>query len=152
MVPVAIPGLSLYHASKWGLEGFWEAVIPEVAPFGIAVTMVQPGSARTSFGRNVVVASAMPEYAQTPVAIRRAKAAAGGSGPSFPGDPVKIAQAIIRCAEMSDPPRRLALGSDAYRLIGTALRAQLAELEASREVTCSTDADDDVPAAVTETD
>jgi NAD(P)-dependent dehydrogenase (short-subunit alcohol dehydrogenase family) len=72
MVPVAIPGLSLYHATKWGLEGFWEAVIPEIAPFGIGVTMVQPGSARTSFGRNVAVAPALPDYEQTPVATRRA--------------------------------------------------------------------------------
>jgi NAD(P)-dependent dehydrogenase (short-subunit alcohol dehydrogenase family) len=142
MVPVAIPGLSLYHAAKWGVEGFWEAVIPEIAPFGIGVTMVQPGSARTSFGASVAVAPAMPEYERTPVAARRAKAAAGGSGLAAPGDPVKMARAIIECASRPNAPRRLTLGSDAYRLIGAALREQLAELEASREVTCSTDADD----------
>jgi NAD(P)-dependent dehydrogenase (short-subunit alcohol dehydrogenase family) len=133
MVPIAIPGLSIYHAAKWGVEGFWEAVIPEIAPFGIGVTMVQPGSARTSFGRGVTIAPAIPEYQRTPVALRRAKA---------PGDPVKMARAIITCAELPRPPRRLTLGSDAYRQIGAALREQLAELEAGKTVACATDADD----------
>jgi NAD(P)-dependent dehydrogenase (short-subunit alcohol dehydrogenase family) len=46
----AMPGLSIYHATKWGIEGFLEALIPEVAPFGIEVTMVEPGTSRTNFG------------------------------------------------------------------------------------------------------
>ena len=47
---IAFPTLSLYHATKWGIEGFFESVIPEVTPFGIQVTLVEPGSARTNFG------------------------------------------------------------------------------------------------------
>lgn len=46
---VAFPGNSLYHASKWGLEGFSESLAQEVAPFGIGVTIVEPGGARTEF-------------------------------------------------------------------------------------------------------
>jgi hypothetical protein len=104
--------------------------------------MVQPGSARTSFGGSVAIAPAIPEYQRTPAALRRAKAAAGGSGLGSPGDPAKMAQAIITCAELPTPPRRLTLGSDAYRLIGAALREQLAELEAGKAIACATDADD----------
>jgi NAD(P)-dependent dehydrogenase (short-subunit alcohol dehydrogenase family) len=46
---VAFPGNSLYHATKWGIEGFCESVAAEVAPFGIGVTIVEPGGARTEF-------------------------------------------------------------------------------------------------------
>ena len=46
---VAFPGNSLYHATKWGIEGFVESVAQEVAPFGIGMTIVEPGGARTEF-------------------------------------------------------------------------------------------------------
>ena len=46
---VAFPGNSMYHATKWGIEGFAESVAQEVAPFGIGVTIVEPGGARTEF-------------------------------------------------------------------------------------------------------
>jgi len=45
----AFPGGSMYHATKWGIEGFAEAVAQEVAPFGIDVTIVESGGARTEF-------------------------------------------------------------------------------------------------------
>ncbi len=47
---MAFPGLSLYHATKWGIEGFIEATALDVAPFNIEFTIVEPGSARTNFG------------------------------------------------------------------------------------------------------
>ena len=46
---VAFPGNSMYHATKWGIEGFAESVAQEVASFGIGVTIVEPGGARTEF-------------------------------------------------------------------------------------------------------
>lgn len=64
---VAFPGNSLYHATKWGIEGFCEAVAQEVAPFGIGVTIVEPGGARTEFRYGSArVADLMPEYDGTP--------------------------------------------------------------------------------------
>ena len=45
----ALPGGSMYHASKWGIEGFCEALMAELAPFNIGVTIIEPGGARTSF-------------------------------------------------------------------------------------------------------
>ena len=46
---MAYPGNSLYHATKWGIEGFVESVAQEVAAFGIGMTIVEPGGARTEF-------------------------------------------------------------------------------------------------------
>jgi NAD(P)-dependent dehydrogenase (short-subunit alcohol dehydrogenase family) len=60
---VAIPGSSLYHATKWGIEGFMETVAQEVAVFGIGCTIVEPGGARTGFrNRSAIVGPRMPAY------------------------------------------------------------------------------------------
>src|SRR5689334_14157553 len=64
---VAFPGTSLYHATKWGIEGFVESVAQEVAPFGVGMTIVEPGGARTEFRYgSAQVAQLMPIYDQTP--------------------------------------------------------------------------------------
>ncbi len=60
---VAFPGNSMYHATKWGIEGFVESVAQEVAPFGIGMTIVEPGGARTEFRYgSAQVAKLMPIY------------------------------------------------------------------------------------------
>ncbi|MCI0609838.1 MAG: short-chain dehydrogenase/reductase, partial [Anaerolineae bacterium] len=121
-------------ATKWAIEGFFEAVIPEVAPFGIQVILVEPGTARTNFGRNLVRGERMGVYDE----MRRI---AAGQFPN-PGDPARMAQAIIAAAEAEKAPRRLTLGSDAYQSIHTALSTRLAELEAQKDLAFSTDAED----------
>jgi short chain dehydrogenase len=64
---VAYPGNSMYHATKWGIEGFVESVAQEVAPFGIGMTLVEPGGARTEFRYGSArVADQMPEYDDNP--------------------------------------------------------------------------------------
>jgi NAD(P)-dependent dehydrogenase (short-subunit alcohol dehydrogenase family) len=64
---VAFPGNSLYHATKWGIEGFAEAVAQEVAPFGIGMTIVEPGGARTEFRYgSAQVANLIPAYDNNP--------------------------------------------------------------------------------------
>ncbi len=64
---VAFPGNSLYHATKWGIEGFVEAVAQEVTPFGIGMTLVEPGGAHTEFRhRSAQVADLATEYDQIP--------------------------------------------------------------------------------------
>ena len=64
---VAFPGNSMYHATKWGIEGFVESVAQEVAPFGIGMTIVEPGGARTEFRYgSAQVAKLMPIYDGTP--------------------------------------------------------------------------------------
>lgn len=129
-------GLSLYCASKWGIEGFVEALSQEVAGFGIQTTLVEPGTIRTGFGSSGVVSEEMAAYRDTPSGRMRRMAE---SGYVAPGDPVKMARAIVATYEMANPPARLALGTDAYQYVKGALTARLAQLEASREVAFSTD-------------
>jgi NAD(P)-dependent dehydrogenase (short-subunit alcohol dehydrogenase family) len=136
-------GGSMYHASKWGVEGFFESIADEVAPFGIGVTLVEPGAARTGFGRAMKVSEPLEAYAETPVGgMRSFIASAGDLTASAPGDPGKIADAIIASVAVSPAPLRLPLGSDAYTLMHGALTDRLAHLEAARETALSTDADD----------
>ena len=59
----------------------------------------------------------------------------------MPGDQAKVVAAMIDAALAPDPPRRLLLGSDAYRLVHDALAARLAEVEAQREQAAATDVD-----------
>ena len=64
---VAFPGNSMYHATKWGIEGFVESVAQEVASFGIGMTIIEPGGARTEFRYgSAQVAELMPIYDETP--------------------------------------------------------------------------------------
>ncbi len=133
----AFPSFSLYHATKWGIEGFCEAVAKEVAPFGIGVTIVEPGATRTRFGDAMASAPALPAYAGTP-AHEVQVAVANGAFP-IPGDPAKMVRAIIDCADGGDRPLRLPLGSDTYGLVQGVLAERLAALEAAREIAHTTD-------------
>lgn len=128
---IAFPGLSLYHATKWGIEGFCEALAQEVASFGISLTMIEPGSAQTNFSTtSASIGSPLDVYEQTPVGRFRAAAAAGLI--PMPVDPQRVAEAIIKCGSTEQPPLRMALGSDAYAAIGAALRQRLSDLEANK--------------------
>jgi len=134
-------GGSMYHASKWGIEGFTEALMGEVAAFGIAVTLVEPGNVRTPFGSGLSIAPPIDAYAETPVGqVRKYIEAAGGNLTAYaPGDPGLVADAIIELAAQTPAPRRLALGSDAFDGIRAALVSRLAELDEMRTVSTSTD-------------
>ena len=135
---IAYPALSLYHATKWAIEGFCESLAQEVASFGIEVTLVEPGAAKTNFGGDgMACAEPMRTYDGTPAAAIRSARAAG----AFPivGDPAKMARAMIASADASPAPRRLALGSDAYVQMHAALTQRLAALEAQRDLAFSTD-------------
>jgi NAD(P)-dependent dehydrogenase (short-subunit alcohol dehydrogenase family) len=135
----AYPTMGVYAATKWGIEGFFEGTIPEVAPFGVEVTLVEPGASRTNFASSSADAGQILDvYDQTPAGdFRRMVASAGPA--MFPGDPRKIASAIIASADQNPAPKRLTLGSDAYALIHAALTERLADLEAQKELAHSTD-------------
>ena len=106
------PNFGYYHASKWGIEGFCETVAREIAPFGIALTIVEPGATPTGFGSSLATAPAMPEYEHTPAGEVR-RLLAGGAFP-LPNDPHKIATAMIALVDSGSTPLRLPLGSDTY--------------------------------------
>ncbi|MEU6305997.1 SDR family NAD(P)-dependent oxidoreductase [Streptomyces chartreusis] len=137
---LSTPGASMYHASKWGVEGFFESVIAEVETFGVGITMVEPGIIRTTFGANLSISPAMPEYADGPVGqIRKYLEAVDNVTGEAPGDPEKVAAAIIASADATEAPRRLALGSDAYNAMRTALTDRIAELDAGKQTAASID-------------
>ena len=133
-------GGNLYHTTKWGIEGFFESLIAEVAPFGVEITLIEPGVARTDFGPSLVVADPLEAYAKTPVGeLRQYIEAPGGVTANGPGDPAKIADAIITSAGVSPAPRRVTLGSDAYGFVHDALTTRLTELESAKDLAFSTD-------------
>ncbi|WP_144151822.1 SDR family oxidoreductase [Paraburkholderia sp. BCC1885] len=136
---VVYPGFSLYHATKWGIEGFVEAVAQEVAPFGIDFIIVEPGPTATSFRENLATPEPLPAYAHTPAGEIRRMIDAN----AFPrlGDAAKSVDAMIAAADADKPALRLALGSTAYRSISKALTGRLVELEAQKSVALSADVD-----------
>jgi NAD(P)-dependent dehydrogenase (short-subunit alcohol dehydrogenase family) len=135
---VAFPGNSMYHATKWGIEGFVEAVAQEVASFGIGMTIVEPGGARTEFRYgSAQVAQFMPIYD-------------GNAAHSFlrmldpknglaPGDPARMAARIVESVDVQPAPLRLVLGSHALESTLTTLRKRIAGFEAQTALAASTD-------------
>ncbi|WP_306207371.1 SDR family oxidoreductase [Actinoplanes sp. RD1] len=129
------PNFGYYHASKWGIEGFCETVAQEIAPFGIGLTIVEPGATATGFGPGLVRAPIMPEYDATPAGDTR-RALADGSFPLV-NDPEKIAAAMIASADGAEAPLRLPLGADTYRDVRAALVARLENHDAHRDAALS---------------
>ena len=136
---VAFPGNSMYHATKWGIEGFAESVAQEVASFGIGVTIVEPGGARTEFRYgSAQVADLMPAYDETPAHsfLAMLDPAIGGLAP---GDPARMAARIIESVEIEPAPLRLLLGSQALESTLATLRNRIAGFEAQARLAASTD-------------
>lgn len=134
---IAYPGFSLYHASKWGIEGFVEAVAREVAPFGIDFILAEPGPTRTNFAAALDLAPPSGAYRDTPAGEVHAMIASGEF--EIRGDAANTVAAIIQAADMPHPPLRLPLGSTAYENIHDALNQRLKSLEAQRDVAFSAD-------------
>jgi NAD(P)-dependent dehydrogenase (short-subunit alcohol dehydrogenase family) len=132
---MAFPAFSLYHATKWGIEGFYEALAQEVAPFGIHTTLVEPGMIRTGFYEAATRVPMSEPYRggpadRKPIPLEQ-----------MPGSQTRVVAAMIEAAQSENPPRRLLLGSDAYRLVTEALNERLATFERQRAVAFSTDVD-----------
>ena len=134
---VAFPGGSMYHATKWGIEGFVEAVAQEVASFGIGMTIVEPGGARTEFRYgSAQMAELMPIYDDTPAhSFVRILDPKNGLAP---GDPARIAARIIESVDVEPAPLRMILGSQALESTLTTLRKRIAGFEAQTELAAST--------------
>ncbi|MEV5499738.1 oxidoreductase [Nonomuraea fuscirosea] len=135
---MAVPGMSAYCGSKFALEGVLEALGKEVAPFGIHVTAVEPGSFRTDWaGRSMTRAGrAISDYDELFTPIRQARQKASGNQL---GNPAKAGEAVVRIAALERPPAHLVLGSDALRLIGAARRAVDDDIRTWETLSRSTD-------------
>ena len=132
---IAFPAFSLYHATKWGIEGFYESLAQEVEPFGIRTILVEPGMIRTGFYDAATRVPVSPPYRGTPADREPIPLE------QMPGDQAKVVTAMIRAALAPDPPRRLLLGSDAYTRVHDGLAARLAAVEAQQDLAASTDVD-----------
>ena len=134
---VATPGLGLYNASKFALEGFSEALAQEVAPFGIRVTIIQPGPFRTDWAGPSLAVPAQPIAAYADTAHKTIATLNGYSGKQ-PGDPARAAAAMIQVVESARPPLRLPLGEGALGRIRAKIQALSTELDAWEKVTLAT--------------
>ncbi|PRD41609.1 short-chain dehydrogenase/reductase [Phyllobacterium phragmitis] len=134
---ISYPNFSLYHASKWGIEGFVEAVAKEVAPFGIDFILAEPGPTATKFAAGLDSAAPTKIYDATPAGDVRRGIADGSF--EIKGDAARTVDAIIAAADAERPPLRLALGSTAYESISRALEERLRAIRAQRDVAFSAD-------------
>ncbi len=129
--------LTAYAASKFGVEGFMEGLLSEIAPFGIRAMLVEPGFFRTELlspqSTNYAQPS-IPDYAnRTSSTIKAWQGMDGKQG----GDPAKLAQALVQLAAMDEPPFRFAAGADAVELFESKAHTLLAQAEAHRDLSGS---------------
>jgi len=134
---VAFPGMGYYSASKFALEGLTEALWQEVEPLGLRVMLVEPGSLRTGINGRSPRAPRIEGCAPPADQMLGFLASAGET--IEVGDPVKAAAAIITAVEADMLPKRLLLGSDAYRTVTGKLATQLADYERVKAVSLGID-------------
>ena len=104
----AFPGLGLYHASKWALEGMSQALSHEVKAFGIDVTLIEPAGFSTDWsGASAVRSDPNPAYDD----VREAAAKTRASRQAAQGDPVATRAAILKIVDAKEPPLRVFFGS-----------------------------------------
>ena len=132
---------SIYCASKFAVEGFSESLSKEVAPFGVLVTIIEPGPFRTEFltPRSFRFSDhPIPDYEQRRSQLRGGFEARNGQQP---GDPKKLANAILDLANASRPPMRFLAGSVALGAAEAKLNELKNEIDQWRNVTLGTDGD-----------
>ena len=123
---------SVYAASKSGLEGWMTALDQEVAPFGISTTIVNPGFFRTSLASPeslIWPELSIDDYAERSADQRSWWAAQDGQQP---GDPGKLARAILTIANEKPPPRRFIAGTDVIALAERKIADLQAQIESHR--------------------
>lgn len=134
------PGWGVYGSTKFAVEGLSESMAAEVEPFGIKVTIVEPGFFRTDFlAENSLAISpaSIPDYIGTPAGNMRDFAASANH--AQPGDPAKFAAGIVTLANSANPPLRMPFGSDTVAVIEEQNAAVEKELAVWRDLAVSTD-------------
>src|SRR6202034_2954051 len=134
---LAIAGNTPYHAAKWAVGGFSDALAMEVAPFGVKVCTLEPGGIRTNWARRAGqnAPDLLPDYeASVGSMLKLLRSLEGRSE----GDPRKIADVIVQLANSDEVPLRLILGVDAEKRVHQAEAARASEAEKWRHLTVST--------------
>jgi len=135
----AAPGFGMYSSTKFAVEGLSEALRAELAPLGIHVSSVQPGYFRTDFldSSSLAVSPApIGDYAATAGRVREI---ARDLSHKQPGNPERLADAILALVDAPNPPARLPLGTDTLGAIGQRLAEVARETEQWRGLASSTD-------------
>jgi len=124
----ALPLIGFYCATKWAVEALHESLAQEVRPFGIKVTLVEPGAYATEFGKSAQIADALEPYAEfrKQFLTRLANLERG--------DPEATAEAVLKLVDTNDPPMRFALGNTILPRAREAYAARLATWEAWEDV------------------
>jgi NAD(P)-dependent dehydrogenase (short-subunit alcohol dehydrogenase family) len=133
-----LQGSGHYNATKFAVEGTSEALAQEVAPFGIAVIIVEPGPFRTDFlGRSISLAQKeIPEYAATAGVFRTFRANNDGKQV---GDPNKAVKVMLKAIDSDKPPLHLPLGARAYALARTKIADFTRDIDAWEAEAIATD-------------
>jgi NAD(P)-dependent dehydrogenase (short-subunit alcohol dehydrogenase family) len=126
-----------YAASKFALEGFMESLTPEVAPYGIATMVVEPGFFRTDLLTPESTSYAQPSIADYAERTEQTVAAWNGMNGRQGGDPAKLAQALIGLATSDQPPVRWVAGVDAVAGVEQKAKDLLAQVDAYRGLSSS---------------
>jgi NAD(P)-dependent dehydrogenase (short-subunit alcohol dehydrogenase family) len=128
---------SAYAAAKFGLEGWMESLHPEVAPFGISTTIVNPGMFRTELlteDSATYAELSIQDYAERGTVQREGYQAQNGRQA---GDPVKLAQALLTIASQQPPPRRFIAGADAIAIAEQKVQDLQEQINAYRNLSTS---------------
>jgi NAD(P)-dependent dehydrogenase (short-subunit alcohol dehydrogenase family) len=136
-----------YAASKFALEGWMESLTPEVAPFGIGTTVVEPGFFRTDLLTAESTNYAEPTIDDYAERTRQTVTAWNGMNGRQGGDPAKLAAALVELAGQDEPPLRWVAGADAVQGVEQKAKDLLAQVDAHRELSSAL-AHDDTPARV----
>jgi NAD(P)-dependent dehydrogenase (short-subunit alcohol dehydrogenase family) len=127
-----------YGASKFAVEGLSLSVAPEVEPFGIKITVVEPGFFRTDLldARNV-------QYTRNLIADYAAEGDIEQTWTAYdgrqPGDPAKLGEVLVQIAGMANPPKQFVAGSDGLAVLKPVLEARLQELRTFEALSQATD-------------
>jgi NAD(P)-dependent dehydrogenase (short-subunit alcohol dehydrogenase family) len=134
---LAVAGNTPYHAAKWAVGGFSDALAMEVAPFGVKVCTLEPGGIRTNWARRAGhnAPDLLQEYEASVGSML--KVLRGLEGRSE-GDPRRIAGVILQLANSDEVPVRLILGVDAGKRVQQAEAARASEAEKWRQLTVAT--------------
>ncbi|TCC97965.1 SDR family NAD(P)-dependent oxidoreductase [Pedobacter frigidisoli] len=136
---IAGAGWGIYCGTKFAVEGISEALAHEVKPFGINVTIIEPGYVRTNFlSSGSIAVPENPIEAYTAIQEEKRKHKEDVPGNQI-GDPQKIAEAIIILSKSSEPPVRILLGSDALQFANYKIQLLQEGIKANKEITLSTD-------------
>ena len=128
---------SAYVASKFAVEGWMEALTPEIAPFGIRTTLVEPGFFRTELLTPESTRYAEPLITDYAEKTKQTIAAWNSMNGKQGGDPAKLAAALVQLANQDEPPLRWAAGADAVAAFEQKAKTLLAQADAHRELSSS---------------